>query len=193
MSRNILVIQGHPRAESLCGALAAAYAEGASASAHPVRRLELSGLRFDPVLHGGFEGSQPLEPALVKAQEDLAWADHLVFVYPVWWGGPPAVLKGFVDRTFLPGFAFKYRERGSLWDKLFTGKSARLIVTADSPGWWLSLVTGNPAVKLMKGPVLDFCGVAPVRTTVLPLVRRSSPQRRAAWLHDVRQLGAVAA
>jgi NAD(P)H dehydrogenase (quinone) len=193
MPHRVLVIQGHPRAESLCGALAHAYAEGARARAHEVRQLDLSSLGFDPVLHGGFKGHQALEPGLATAQEGLAWADHLVFVYPVWWGGPPAVLKGFVDRTFLPGFAFKYRENSALWDKLFTGKSARLIVTADSPGWWLSLVTGNPAVKLMKGPVLHFCGVDPVRTTVLPQVRKSSPERRAAWLSAVRQLGSEAA
>lgn len=193
MSHRVLIIQGHPRAESLCGALATAYAEGARTGAHEVRELDLSRLSFDPVLHAGFRGAQALEPALLGAQADLAWATHLVFVYPVWWGGPPAVLKGFVDRTFLPGFAFKYRENSARWDKLLSGRSARLIVTADSPGWWLSLVTGNPAVKLMKGPVLDFCGVAPVRTTVLPEVRASSPQRRSAWLEDVRRLGAKAA
>jgi len=193
MSQKVLVIQGHPRAESLCGALAAAYADGARDGAHEVRRLDLAGLAFDPVLHAGFAEPQALEPPLMEAQRQLAWANHLVFVYPVWWGGPPAVLKGFIDRTFLPGFAFKYRENGTMWDKLFKGKSARLIVTADSPGWWLSLVTGNPAVRLMRGPVLDFCGVAPVRTTVLPQVRRSSPERRAAWLRDVRRLGAEAA
>lgn len=193
MPQKILVIQGHPRTESLCGALAEAYADGARERAHEVRRLDLASLHFDPILHAGFAGPQALEPALLEAQQQLAWANHLVFVYPVWWGGPPAVLKGFVDRTFLPGFAFKYKENSSLWDKLLKGKSARLIVTADSPGWWLALVTGNPAVKLMKGPVLDFCGVSPVRTTVLPQVRKSSVERRASWLREVRQLGAEAA
>jgi putative NADPH-quinone reductase len=158
-----------------------------------VRTLKLGELTFDPVLREGFHGDQALEPVLADAQRDLAWASHLVFAYPVWWGGPPALLKGFIDRTFLPGFAFKYRENSVLWDKLFTGKTARLIVTADSPGWWLKYMTGNPAVKLMKKPVLDFCGVSPVRTSLLASVRTSKPERRAAWLKDIRLLGERAA
>lgn len=189
MTSKILVVLGHPRAKSLCGSLADSYAEGARAGGHEVRVLELGELAFDPVLHAGFGGEQPLEPPLVTAQEDLAWASHLVFVYPVWWGGVPALLKGFIDRTFLPGFAFKYRENSALWDKLFAGKSARLIVTADSPGWWLTLMTGNPAVKQMRKPVLDFCGVSPVRTTLVTSVRTSKPERRVAWLQEVRSLG----
>lgn len=193
MPSKVLVVQAHPRADSLCGALASSYAAGARGAGHEVRTLELGALTFDPVLHQGFKGDQPLEPDLQKAQQDLAWADHLAFVYPVWWGAPPATLKGFVDRTFLPGFAFKYRPDSSLWDKLLRGKSARLIVTADSPGWWLSLVAGNPAVKHMKASVLDFCGVAPVRTTVFAQVRASTPARREGWLRDVSALGARAA
>lgn len=186
----ILVVVGHPRRESLCAALAAAYAEAARGSGAEVEVLALADLAFDPVLRGGYAGAQPLEPDLVAAQASIAAASHLVLVYPTWWGAPPALLKGFVDRVLLPGFAFRYREGSSLWDKLLTGRSARLIVTADSPGWWLRFVTGNPAVKMMKTSVLDFCGVSPVRVTLLPSVRKSSAADREAWLAEVRRLGA---
>jgi NAD(P)H dehydrogenase (quinone) len=193
MAKKILLVNGHPRVESLCGALAASYAEAAREAGHELRTLTLAALSFDPVLHGGFKAEQPLEPALQQAQADITWADHLVFVYPVWWAAPPALLKGFVDRALLPGFAFKYRQGSSLWDKLLTGKTGRLIVTADSPGWYLRLVTGNPAVKSMKRGVLEFCGVSPVRTLLCAGVKGSSAPTREGWLRQARALGASAA
>lgn len=189
----ILVVQGHPDPASLCASLAKAYAESAKSGGHEVRMLALPDLAFDPILRGGFSGTQPLEPDLVAAQASITWAEHIVIAYPVWWGAPPALLKGFIDRTFLPGFAFKYRPTGALWDKLLTGKSARLLVTADSPGWYLALVTGNPAVKVVKKSTLDFCGVSPVHVTLMPTVRRSKPDLRASWIEEARRLGASGA
>lgn len=189
MAKKILLVNGHPRAESLCGALVGSYAEGAREAGHELRTLTLAELSFDPVLHGGFKAGQALEPALREAQEAITRAEHLVFVYPVWWAAPPALLKGFVDRTLLPGFAFQYRQGSSLWDKLLTGRTGRLIVTADSPGWYLKLISGNPAVRSMKQGVLEFCGVAPVRTTLCAGVKQSKPERREGWLREVRALG----
>ena len=84
----------------------------------------------------GYAQIQPLEPDLLDAQASITWAQHLVWVYPIWWGGLPALLKGFLDRIFLPGFAFKYRPNSALWDRLLTGRSAELLVTMDSPPWY---------------------------------------------------------
>ena len=110
MSKRVLVILGHPATNSFCGALADSYSEGANAAGNEVQFISLGSLSFDPILHNGYNTIQELELDLVAAKEAITWAQHIVFVYPIWWGAMPALLKGFIDRIFLPGFAFKYRE-----------------------------------------------------------------------------------
>ncbi len=95
----VLVILGHPRSDSFCGALAQTYAEGARAAGVTVERLDLVDLAFDPSVRCPAPEDQNLEPDLLRAQSLLRWADHLVFVYPAWWGTFPALLKGFLDRA----------------------------------------------------------------------------------------------
>ena len=113
MNKNILVILGHPDTDSFCGALCKAYIDSAKKHGSEVRQLHLGELKFDPVLWKGYNKIQELEPDLVNAQELIQWSNHIVFVYPNWWGAMPALMKGFFDRVFLPGFAFKYREEFS--------------------------------------------------------------------------------
>lgn len=93
--KRILMVYGTPKTISLCHALAEAYTQGARSEGHVVRVLKLGELDFDPVLHSGYEQSQTLEHDLLEAQRQIHWAEHLVFVYPVWWGGLPALLTGF--------------------------------------------------------------------------------------------------
>lgn len=189
-TKRILVILGHPAANSLCGVMAEAYAEEAAKAGHEVRQIRLGELAFDPVLHEGYEQIQALEPCLQAAQEDMLWAQHLVFVYPTWWGGLPALLKGFIDRVFLPGFAFKYRENSAWWDRLLAGRSARLMVTMDSPPWYYRLVSRMPGHNQMKKTILEYCGIKPVRISSFGPVRGSRPKTRQQWIEQVRSLAA---
>lgn len=189
MGRRILIILGHPHRESLCGALAEAYGKGAQDAGAEVEILRLGDLRFDPVLHQGYKEIQPLEPDLLHAQERITWAQHLVFVYPTWWGGPPALLKGFVDRTFLPGFAFRSREKGPFWDRLLTGRTGQILVTADSPAFYDWIVNGMPAVRLIRNAVLAFCGVKPVRVRRFATVKTANRTLRQRWLAEARAIG----
>src|SRR3990172_11834160 len=110
MAKKILIILGHPSRESFCNAIIENYAEGVSEGGGEVRKIYLGELKFDPILWNGYAKIQELEDDLKRVQEDIKWADHLVFVYPTWWGGMPALLKGLVDRAFLPGFAFKFHK-----------------------------------------------------------------------------------
>src|SRR5699024_6239396 len=89
----VLVIQARPRTDSLCAALARAYAEGARTAGAEVEQLTLAELAFDPNMHQPSPNQQPLEPDLVRARDLIAGSDHLVFVYPTWWGTMPALLK----------------------------------------------------------------------------------------------------
>lgn len=192
MPKQILVVLGHPRVDSLCGALAQHYIDGARAAGHEVRVLRLAELRFDPILHGGYQGSQPLEPDLAAAREAITAAQHLVWVYPLWWGGMPALVKGFIDRVFLPGFAFKYRQGSPFWDRLLTGRSAEVLVTMDSPPWYFWLVNHMPGHHQMRKTILQFCGITPVRIHSFGSVKGSTPARREAWLHKALALGRAA-
>ncbi len=187
--KNILIILGHPRKDSLCGALATGYADAAKAAGADVRTLVLADLHFDPVLHNGYAQIQPLEPDLLAAQADVMWAQHLVFVYPNWWGTFPALLKGFFDRAFLPGFAFKYRADSPLCDKLLAGRSGRVLVTMDSPGWYYRWLVGAPGDKQIRNSILGFCGVKPVRIRHMGPVRTATDAQRARWIATARDLG----
>ncbi|WP_373388689.1 NAD(P)H-dependent oxidoreductase [Pseudomonas alcaligenes] len=187
--KRILLIIGTPKSDGLCHALAEAYSNGARAQGHVVRQLRLGELQFDPILREGYGQHQALEPDLLEAQRQIHWAEHLVFVYPVWWGGVPALLKGFFDRTFLPGFAFKYRNRSQLWDKLLSGRTADLLVTLDTPPWYFRWIYGAPAHRQMVRTILGFCGIKTRRLSEFAPVRPSSEEQRQGWLRKAEELG----
>ncbi|CAH1195620.1 hypothetical protein PAECIP111893_00730 [Paenibacillus plantiphilus] len=189
MKTNIAIINGHPDIRSYNTALAEAYKKGAIDSGANVRSIHVGSLKFEPSLKFGYHKRMQLEEDLISAQETIRWADHLVFVYPIWWGTVPAILKGFIDRVFLPGFAFQSRPNSILWDKLLVGKSARLIVTMDSPSWYNRLVYRQAGHRVMKRATLQYCGINPVKITELSPIRSSSELTRAQWLAEVEKLG----
>ena len=188
MTQRILVILGHPSSTSFCSALADAYSHSAKIAGHQVRFLSLGDLTFDPVLHHGYTQIQPLEPDLLTAQSDILWATHLAFVFPIWWGGIPALLKGFIDRTFLPGFAFKYREGKAFPDALLKGRTAHLLVTLDTPPWYYRWFYRMPGIHQMRSTTLAFCGIKPTKTLMFGPLLGSKPAQRQKWLTHASRL-----
>ncbi len=184
----LLVIDAHPNPRSLCSALAARYAEGARRAGVAVSVLALRDLRFDLVLHQGYRGEQALEPDLRHARTAIEVCDHLCLVTPLWWGSVPALLKGFVDRLFERGWAYRYQPSGRPLG-LLAGRSARVLLTTDSPGWYLRLLQGDPTVKQLVRSTLRFCGFKPVWVTRFGPVRASDEVRRAAWLTQAESTG----
>lgn len=187
--KNILIINGHPDSESYNFALVKAYRAGAENAGATIQEIVLRDLKFNPILGSGYRKRTELEPDLLEAWKKILWADHLVFVYPVWWGSTPALLKGFIDRVFLPGFAFKRRDNSLFWDKLLTGRSAHIICTLDQPNWYYWLMYGSPSHKAMKKSTLQFCGVNPVRVTAIGPVQHSKEVYRKKWLGRVEKMG----
>ena len=159
-SKRMLVILGHPSNDSFCGAVSERYVEAATQAG--------------------------LEPDLINAQNDITWAEHLTLVYPIWWGGIPALLKGFFDRVFLPGFAFKYRKGSPFPDKLLKGRTAHLLVTMDTPPWYYRWVYRMPGLHQMRKTTLEFCGIKPLKTLTFGPVLGSKPEQREAWLKQVQ-------
>jgi len=187
--KNILVINAHPDKESLCAELASTYQNGAESTGAQCKLVHLIDLKFDPILRHGYRQETPLEADLVDVQQDLFAADHLVLVYPNWWGTYPALLKGFIDRVFLPGFAFKIKEKSIFWDKLLSDKTARLMVTMDTPAWYYSLIYKQPGHRSMKKGILEFSGIKPVKITSFSPVKSATPQQRTKWLAKANKLG----
>lgn len=187
--KKIAIINGHPNRDSFNFGVAKAYKEGAVESGAEIREIIIADLDFNPNLQFGYQKRMELEPDLVKAWEIIQWADHLVWVHPVWWGGLPARMKGFVDRLFLPGFAYKYRENSLWWDKLLKGKTAHIITTIDQPGWYYRLFYGRPSVNQLRKSILEFCGVKPVKVTYLGIIRTSNEEQRRQWLNKAKGLG----
>lgn len=189
MQKKILIINGHPNREAFNAGIAAAYRKGAIASGADVREITIADLHFSPNLSQGYRKKTEWEPDLVISWENIQWADHLVWVHPVWWGGLPAITKGFIDRLFLPGMAFSYRKNSSWWDKLLKGKTARIITTLDQPGWYYWLMYGKPSVNQLKRSTLEFCGIQPVGVTYIGIVRTADERQRNKWLMQAEQLG----
>jgi NAD(P)H dehydrogenase (quinone) len=186
--KKILIINCHPNPESFNKAIVDSYLKGAKQGKSLVKTIVIAELQFNPSLESGYQKRVELEADLVLAQELIKWADHLVWVHPVWWGGLPAIAKGFIDRVFLPGFAFKYRENSVWWDKLLAGKTAHIITTLDQPSWYYRFVFGRPSINQLKKSTLQFCGIRPVRTTSIGPIKNSSPEQRLKWLNKIETL-----
>ncbi len=189
MNTKILIINGHPDKESFCYGISNAYKKGALTSDADVRELNIRELNFNPNLEFGYRKRTELEPDLIEAQEKIKWANHIVWVFPVWWGSYPAILKGFIDRVFLPGFAFQKRENSVWWDRYLTGKSARVIYTIDQPAWYYRWMNGKPTYHAMKKLTCGFVGIKPVKVTTIGSLRLSKQSYRENWLLKVEKFG----
>lgn len=188
MSRRILVINGHPdaRRERFCAALADAYLGGALEGGHEARSIRVGELAF-PLIRTAedFEGTcEP--PDIIVAQEQIRWAEHLVFIYPLWLGEQPALLKGFLEQVFRYGFALGKDPRFPA--PLLGGRTAHIVVTMEMPApvfrWWF----GAHSVRALELSVLRLCGIHPIRRTLIGMVE-SDGRRRAKWLDRLKADG----
>lgn len=187
--KKIFILLGHPDSgpEPLSRQLADAYETAARAAGHEVRRTNLAGMTFDPILHKGYRSRMDLEPDLLKVQEELSWCEHFVLFYPNWWGGMPALLKGMWDRMFLPRFAFSMWKNKFGWDALLKGRTARVVITCSNPVLLDHLAFGDFTASI-KRSLLSFAGFS-VRVTGIGRSERLSETQKAHWL---KRIGALA-
>lgn len=193
--RRILIVNGHPDAgvRHLLHPLLDAYAEGALAAGHAVRRLEVASLDF-PLLRSAADWAHgELPSALKPAQDEIAWCDHLVLAFPLWLGDMPAVLKGFLEQVARPGFAFHRDEQNPFGKKALGGRSARIVVTMGMPALLYRWYFRAHSVKSLERNILGFVGIAPVHETLIGLVDRLGEAGVARWCAKLKQLGRQAA
>ncbi|CAN7581229.1 NAD(P)H-dependent oxidoreductase [Mesorhizobium amorphae] len=192
MSRRILIVVGHPdpSPDRLCRGLANAYGEGAEKAGHAVRRVDLAAINF-PMLRTMQEFEHGAVPDDLKdAAEAIVWAEHIVFVFPLWLGTMPALLKAFLEQVMRPGTAFAYPDKGGGFTKtLLRDRSARVVVTMGMPSVVYRLWFLGHGIAGMKRSILHFVGISPVRETLFGMVAGASDATRAKWVRQMRGLG----
>ena len=190
MRKKILIIQGHPDSshDHLCHALAASYEKGARESGYEVRTICIANIDF-PLLrtYEDFYSSKPI-PVIEQCQGDIRWASHLVIVYPLWMGSMPALLKGFFEQVFRPGFAMENVDGGKKWIRLLKGKSAHIVVTMGMPAFMYRWFYGAHGLKSLERNILKFTGVGPIRESLIGMVEECQAHR-VRWLDKMFVLG----
>lgn len=187
--RRIAVIQGHPDATGrhYVHALAEAYSDGARDAGHEVRRIDVAALEL-PILQSREDWEADPSQTVLEVQKIIAWGDHLVIFYPLWLGAMPALVKAFFEQVMRPDFAFSYTKSGRIAKKLLRGKSARIVVTMGMPAVLYRLYFRAHSLRSLERNILRFCGVSPVRWSLIGSVERNA-QKRDRWLIRMEELG----
>lgn len=191
MARRIVIIQGHPdpRGGHFGHALSEAYRDGADASGHEVKILDVARMDF-PLLRtkDDFDAGEP--PAAIReSQGDLAWAEHLVIVFPLWLGEMPALLKGFLEQVLRPAFVRRPCVAGTKPRLTLGGKTARIVVTMGMPSFAYRWFFRAHGLKNLERNILRFCGIRSIRESLIGGVERPAAPFREKWLARMRRLG----
>jgi len=184
--KKILLVNGHPWKESFCEAIARTYGETIVSDAE-IQVMHLRELDIDFSFLDKSAQSNPKFSAVKKCQDQVLWADHLVFVFPTWWSNMPSILTGYIAQVFASGVTFRYQSGSPLPEQLLKGKTARIFVTMDAPAWYNKWFNHAPQTNSLKKGVLEFCGVKPVKVVTFDRVRYSTEEKRRSWLEMVKQ------
>ncbi|MCE9614767.1 MAG: NAD(P)H-dependent oxidoreductase [Lentisphaerae bacterium] len=189
---NLLVVLAHPQPGSFSHAIADAVCGAARKNGHSVTLHDLYAERFDPCLPAAeIPDGSPLPDAVRKHCAELQQADGIVIVHPNWWGQPPAILKGWVDRVIRPGIAYRFGE-GDAGEGVPVGllkaKAAVVFNTSNTPAAREQAVFGDPLETLWKNCVFGLCGVRAFERRMFSVVITGTPEERRAWLAEVAAL-----
>jgi putative NADPH-quinone reductase len=183
----ILLILGHQRPGSFCHAIAAAAMETLRAAGHQVVYHDLYEERFDPILTDAeIPKAAPLDPLLQQHCREVLEADGYVVVHPNWWGQPPAMLKGWIDRVMRQGVVYEFGPQGVL-GKL-ASRRAVVFTTSNTPREEELRVFGDPLENLWRTCIFGFCGVENFQRRNFESIILSTPEERAGWLDEVRRI-----
>jgi len=179
MKPQVLLLLAHPDKRGFGGALAEAYVQRLQAQGCGVELIHLPALDFEATPAGR---PPELEDDLVEARAAILRAQHLVLVYPTWFGGMPARLKGFFERAFGNDFAFKFKPGSLLPESYLGGRSADVLVTMDTPPWAYRWLLGAPGHKQVRHAILGPAGIKPIRIFSFGPLRSSTDEQRKRWI-----------
>lgn len=189
---NISIILAHPNPGSFNHAIAKAAAEALCQNGHEVVLHDLYQEQFDPLLPAAELLRDPtLAPALARHCEETVNADGIIIVHPNWWGMPPAILKGWIDRVLRPEVAYRFEvnDKGEgVPVGLLKARAAIVFNTANTPDDREREIFGDPLELLWKKCVFALCGVKRVHRRPFTVVVTSTPEQRAHWLAEVRTI-----
>lgn len=186
---NILVINGHPDKKSFSASIFNEIIENLNKEKHKIETLNLADMKFDPVLRFGYRERMKEDTEITHSQELIQWADHLIFIYPIWWSSMPSLMKGWIDRVFTPGFAYSSNRKGIFvlnfitgrqFKKLLKNKTADIITTSQGPSWWYKIFSGiisvpdSYGIAVLKSAVLNHCGIKTKKVINLGNMNRDS-------------------
>lgn len=189
---NILIILGHPDPGSFNHAIASVVRETLSANGHTVLFHDLYAENFDPCLPAEEIPQETDLPASIQQHcSELNTADGIVIIHPNWWGQPPAIFKGWIDRVVRPGVAYRFDEDDSgegVPIGLLKAKAALVLNTSNTPDEREKTVFGDPLELIWRRCVFDICGVKNVMRRMFNVVVTRTPEQRQQWLDEVEEL-----
>jgi putative NADPH-quinone reductase len=186
------VILAHPRPGSFNHAIAETVVQALADHGHSVHFHDLSAERFDPVLpYDEIPRDAPLDASITEHCRELADSDGIVIIHPDWWGQPPAILKGWIDRVVRPGVAYRF-QAGDAGEGVPAGllKAGVAIVfnTSNTPKQREQAAFGDPLERLWKDCIFSFCGVPVFHRHMFSIIVTSTDAQRAAWLREAREI-----
>jgi NAD(P)H dehydrogenase (quinone) len=188
----ISVILAHPREGSFNHAIAGVVVSTLRSSGHQISFHDLYAERFDPLLlHTEIARDAPISPAIGKYCKEIAATDGIVIIHPDWWGMPPAILKGWIDRILRPGVAYRFAETDSgegIPEGLLLARAAIVFNTSNTPAMREQVIFGDPLERLWKDCIFAFCGVPAFRRKMFGVIVTSTEEERKAWLCEARDM-----
>lgn len=188
----ISVILAHPRPGSFNHAIAGEVVSTLCKSGHEVIVHDLYAEKFDPLLwYPEIARDAVLPPHVAEHCREIAAADGIVIVHPNWWGMPPAILKGWIDRVLRPGVAYRFAETDSdegIPIGLLAAKAVIVFNTSNTPAAREEEVFGDPLERIWKDCIVSFCGVPLFHRRMFGVIVTSSEEQRKAWLDEVGEI-----
>ncbi len=186
-----LVVYCHPVPESFCAAVRDAAVGALTAAGNEVRLIDLYAERFDPIMPAderrGYNDHAPTDPSLAKHIQNLNWAEAILLVYPTWWYGPPALLKGWFDRVWAKDVTFTLDAQGRLVPLMHHIRRIGIVTTCGAP-WWMSFLIGQPGRKMvLRGIRANFGWRCKTMYVAHYLMDSSTPESRADFLGKVKR------